>query len=67
MFEDGRGMRRPGGSSFEVRPDQAEQVLYPLGALCIGRSGMPEVFTDMRFKHLRHQPIHCPPDRGDLL
>ncbi|EKQ61466.1 hypothetical protein WS7_08238 [Xanthomonas citri pv. malvacearum str. GSPB2388] len=28
---------------------------------------MPEIFADMRFKHLRHQPVHGTPNRGDLL
>lgn len=67
MFEDGRGACRPGGSSFEIGPDQAKQFLQPFGALRIGRGGMPEVFTDMRLQYLRHQPVDGPPDRGDLL
>lgn len=67
MYEDGNGTCRPGGSSFEIGPDKAKQFLNPFGALRIGRGGMSEIFPDMRFKHLRHQPIDCSPDRGDLL
>lgn len=67
-FEDGSAASAdPVGVLFEVGPDQTEQVLHPLGALRIGCGGVPEIFADMRFKHLRHQPVHGTPNRGDLL
>ncbi len=52
---------------LEVRPQHSYYLIQVLAALLWGNVIRPKMFAEVSFQHLRHQPVHSTPDRGDLL